>query len=224
MKKIWQYFSGHRYREYFSAAVLVLISLLLLWIAVPSVRSLKTEGERYYVSYLLNQFDLGKKDISIFQMELVHRFFPNDQNVTERLSLMYFETGEYGKFSKILSSSKDDSSKILSLRALDEKLQGKSGGAVEYYEEAIKLSPKSDYLYINLAAVYQESGQLDKATEVLERGIEVQASSSKLYLAAASLAYKEGKNDEAKELAQKSVELGDATGQAEKMLALIDGK
>lgn len=135
---------------------------------------------------------------------------------------MYFQTGKYQNFAALISSSEQNSAKILSLKALSEKLKGDPKSAIAMYSEAVKKSPKNDTLYINMAAVYQESGEFDKALEILEQGILMQKNSSRLYTAAAALTHKAGDDIKAKEYANSAIKLNENSPQAKEILSLVN--
>lgn len=80
--------------------------------------------------------------------------------------------------------------------------------AISYYEQAIKLSPKSINTYINLGSVYQYSlNDVDKALDVYIRGIKANPESADLPVIAA-LAYEQaGNNEKARENFKKALEI-----------------
>ena len=80
--------------------------------------------------------------------------------------------------------------------------------AIDYYEQAIKLSPKSVNTYINLGSIYQYSlNDMDKALEVYMRGIKANPESADLPVVAALAHEQSGNKEKARENFEKALEI-----------------
>jgi tetratricopeptide (TPR) repeat protein len=80
--------------------------------------------------------------------------------------------------------------------------------AIDYYEQAIKLFPKSVNTYINLGSIYQYSlNDTDKALDVYARGMKANPESADLPVVAALAYDQSGNKEKAKENFKKALEI-----------------
>ena len=85
--------------------------------------------------------------------------------------------------SQIKRSLKDNNNpeKLLFLQARANEILGHSDDAIMQYESFILSYPDRPEAYINLANVYSQRGDLDKARELLEQGISTSSEHAKAY-------------------------------------------
>ena len=80
--------------------------------------------------------------------------------------------------------------------------------AVETYRRAIALSPRLDFLHLNLAEACRELGRLEEATAEYKRTLELNPRSAKAWLALAELALRSGNSEEEHRLLLEALEVG----------------
>ena len=113
---------------------------------------------------------------------------------------------------------------FLSRLAQAELASGHGEAAVETYRRAIALSPRLDFLHLNLAEGYRELGQLEEATEEYKRTLELNARSAKAWLALAELALRSGDSEEEQRILLESLEVGTRSALLRCRLGQIDGR
>ncbi len=85
---------------------------------------------------------------------------------------------------------------------------GNGGAAVDTYRKAIALSPRLDFLHLNLAEAYRELGRPEEASEEYQRTLELNPGSAKAWLALAELAERSGNFEEEHRLLGEAFEAG----------------
>ena len=85
---------------------------------------------------------------------------------------------------------------------------GHGEAAVETYRRAIALSPRLDFLHLNLAEAYREIGRPEEATEAYKRTLELNPRSAKAWLGLAELALRSGNSEEELRLLLEALEVG----------------
>jgi len=98
-------------------------------------------------------------------------------------------TGDYQKaieaFEKsLLAESKDDAAAYGIALCLEK--QNQAGASIEYLQRACNSDPRNNYYKIQLAKLYQITGEFQKAAEIQEKLIAVFPENEQLYYAAAS--------------------------------------
>lgn len=80
--------------------------------------------------------------------------------------------------------------------------------ALSYYEKALQLQPENSMAINNLASIYAEDGDLEKATQMFKAAIETDATNENSYYGLAVIYYKDGKFEKAFEWARKGCVIG----------------
>jgi len=107
-----------------------------------------------------------KKAIQLYQSALKSN--PNNTEILRDLGELYVETGQKQKAIQIWSKFSSGHNQYYHHQQLAYiyKQHGFYDEAIKEYEAAIKLQPRSSYLYTQLADVYKIQGQIDKIIDV----------------------------------------------------------
>lgn len=113
---------------------------------------------------------LGNKDAAMQNYKLALNLEPSNQMIKDEMFAMYETTmTPEQKLSFIYQQlQKDASNSDLNYKyAYELHKAGKVAEAATYYNQSIKLDPKNENAYLNLAQCYQQQGNFDQARSVL---------------------------------------------------------
>ena len=113
---------------------------------------------------------MGNKEAAMQNYKLALNLEPSNQNIKDEMYEMYeADMSPEQRLAFVYGQlQKEPQNADLTYRyAYELHKAGKTADAITYYNQAIKLNPKNEDAYINLAQAYQQQGNFDKARSVL---------------------------------------------------------
>ena len=203
---------------------ILLFSLPILFVGATTVTVLYFK-QKYHEAKITDMqkanelFESGKKDEAIELLKDRFDVDGSDKTVAKQLAELYFRSQNYDDFSALVSQAKLDDCQTFIMMAFVARSRGESDKAIEYYNSAIKKSPRNISAYVTLAGFYQVLGDEKNALETIKSGLNYITRSSTLYLLAANYALDLGDKSAAKNYASKALEIDKGNQKAKEILS-----
>ena len=113
---------------------------------------------------------LGNKDAAMQNYKLALNLQPSNQSIKDEMFEMYEDSmSQEEKLAYLYQQIQNEPSNadIAYRYAYELHKAGRISDAITYYNQSIKLNPKYENAYINLAQAYQQKGDFDKARSIL---------------------------------------------------------
>lgn len=152
-------------------------------------------------------FVSGENEDALKVLERRYAFDKNDKEVASQLAVYYFQAKKFDDFSRVVKNSEFDDPRIYTMQAYLARSSGDSEKAIEFYQKAIDLRPRSSNGYIDLANYYRVLGEIEKALETVESGLDHITRSSTLNLLAANYSLEMNNTEQGKIYAKKVLDI-----------------
>ncbi|MFA5158037.1 MAG: hypothetical protein WC451_02530 [Patescibacteria group bacterium] len=203
------------------------VSFLLITIMIVTALVLHNISDRKFAERkdndllaAYNYAESGKLDESIKLLEKRHDFDPNDKSISKQLAIYYFQAKKYDQFEKIVNEAKLEVAQIYTMKAFIARGAGEEGKALEYYNKAIELQPRTSNNYVDLANYYQILGRTGDALNTIKNGLNYNPKSSILNLLAANYSLELADLANAKIYAEKTLQIDEDNKRAIEIIGM----